>query len=112
MKFSDIFETTSDDAVAQAKGFKKVKTNSSGGKTEWLKLKPGMEKAAAFLESRRYGALLGATAEFNKMEAVDLNKQDDKLYMSMSYIEKSMEKNAADPVDDIHVNKIAAGGVY
>ncbi|AGK52142.1 PhoX family protein [Bacillus sp. 1NLA3E] len=112
LKFSDIFETTNDDVYATANGFKKIKTNSSGGKTEWLKLKPGMEKAAAFLESRRYGALIGATSEFNKMEAVEVNKQDNKLYMVMSYIQSGMQTNPTDPADDIHVSKIAAGGVY
>ena len=112
LKFSDIFETTSDDVYAAANGFKKIKTNSSGGKTEWLKLKPGMEKAAAFLESRRYGALIGATSEFNKMEAVEVNKQDNKVYMVMSYIQNGMQTSSTDPADDIHVSKIAAGGVY
>ncbi|MCA0291319.1 MAG: hypothetical protein KDB28_11355 [Tetrasphaera sp.] len=36
--------------------------------TEYLKLKPDMAKAAAFLETRRYAAYLGATTEFNKFE--------------------------------------------
>jgi secreted PhoX family phosphatase len=112
LKFSDIFETTSDDAYALANGFTKVKTNSSGGKTEWLKLKPGMEKAAAFLETRRYGALMGATAEFNKMEAVELNKKDNKVYMAMSSIKSGMEANPDDPADDIRLPKINAGAIY
>lgn len=112
LTFSDIFETTTDDAFAAANGFTKIKTNSSGGKTEWVKLKPGMEKAAAFLESRRYGALMGATSEFNKMEAVEVNKQDNKVYMAMSNITGGMGASSSDPVDDIHVSKINAGGIY
>lgn len=112
LKFSDIFETTTDDANAAANGFTKIKTNSNGGKTEWLKVKPGMEKAAAFLESRRYGALMGATSEFNKMEAVELNKKDNKVYVAMSYITGGMGSSQSDPVDDIHVAKINAGGIY
>ncbi len=112
LTFSDIFETTTDDAYAAANGFTKIKTNSSGGKTEWVKLKPGMEKAAAFLESRRYGALIGATSEFNKMEAVEINKQDNKVYMAMSYITGGMGTSTSDPVDDIHVSRINAGGIY
>jgi secreted PhoX family phosphatase len=112
LKFSDIFETTTDDAYAQSHGFKKVITQSSGGKAEWLKLKPGMEKAAAFLESRRYGALLGATSEFNKMEAVELNKKDNKVYVAMSGVKGGMEANSQDPVDDIHLPKVSAGGIY
>ncbi|RYM06646.1 DUF839 domain-containing protein [Sporolactobacillus sp. THM7-7] len=112
LTFSDIFETTEDKAYAEARGFAAVKTSSSGGKTEYLKVKPGMKKAAAFLESRRYGAILGATSEFNKMEAVEYNKKDNKVYMAMSYIEKGMGASASDPADDIHVDKISAGGVY
>ncbi|EKN64151.1 hypothetical protein BABA_23660 [Neobacillus bataviensis LMG 21833] len=112
-KFSDIFETTTDAAYGQANGFKEIKTNSNGGgKTEWLKVKPGMEKAAAFLESRRYGALMGATSEFNKMETLTLNKADNKVYMTMSYVEKGMTKNASDPVDDIQLSKISSGAIY
>ncbi|MFC5407612.1 alkaline phosphatase PhoX [Cohnella soli] len=110
-KFSDIFETSD----AAADGFKAVKVYSSeGNKAEYLKVKPGMEKAAAFLESRRYGAVLGATAEFNKMEGVAINNKDKKVYVAMSYLEKAMEKDSkgADPSDDIQVNKISAGVTY
>jgi uncharacterized protein len=109
LNFSDIFETATDAEFAKENGFKRVK---AGGRDEWLKLKPGMEKAAAFLESRRYGALLGATSEFNKMETVELNKADNKIYMTMSSISGGMTANSGDPVDNIHVSKINAGGVY
>ena len=34
---------------------------SANGGTEWIKLKPGMEKAAAFLETHRYAALVGGS---------------------------------------------------
>ena len=30
-----------------------------GGKFNWMRVKPGMEKAAAFLETHRYAALIG-----------------------------------------------------
>ena len=53
IKFNDIFETSD---VAK-EGFKAIKQYSYG-KTEYLKLKPGKEKAAAFLETRRYAAML------------------------------------------------------
>lgn len=109
IKFSDIFETSD----KPAPGFTAVKTYPSA-KTEYLKVKPGMEQAAAFLEPRRYGAMLGATSEFNKMEGVAVNAADKKLYIAMSSVEKSMEADTkhADPKDDIHVNKIKAGVVY
>ena len=108
-KFSDMFETTTDAEYAKANGFTRSK---AGGRDEWLKVKPGMEKAAAFLESRRYGALKGATAEFNKMETVEINKADNKIYMTMSTISGGMTANPNDPTDDIHVPKISAGGIY
>ncbi|MFS0599338.1 alkaline phosphatase PhoX [Peribacillus frigoritolerans] len=109
LKFSDIFDATNDVTFAKENGFTRVK---AGGRDEWLRLKPGMEKAAAFLESRRYGALLGATSEFNKMETLTLNKADNKIYMTMSTIAGGMTSNPNDPVDDIHVPKINAGGIY
>ena len=40
-----------------------LKHTRNEGKVEYLKLKPGKEKAAAFLETRRYAAMLGATTE-------------------------------------------------
>ncbi|WP_222703158.1 hypothetical protein, partial [Streptococcus pneumoniae] len=88
-KFSDIFET----ADQPKKGFKAVKTAASK-KVEYLKVKPGMEKAAAFLESRRYGAILGATSEFNKMEGLTVNKKDKKAYMAISYQNSAMLKES------------------
>ncbi len=105
IKFSDIFET-SDTAK---EGFKQIKQY---GKTEFLKLKPGMEKAAAFLESRRYAAYLGATSEFNKMEGVTLNAKDKKVYVAISDQSGGMEANPTDPADDIHLNKIKSGVTY
>ena len=65
VKFSDIFQFSNTDPGDAT--YKKVVTYNG---TEWLKVKPGMEKAAAFLETRRYAALLGATTEFSKMEYV------------------------------------------
>jgi secreted PhoX family phosphatase len=109
LKFSDLFETADKDTS----GFTKIKTYPSG-KNEWLKVKPGMEKAAAFLESRRYGAILGATAEFNKMEGVTVNEKDKKVYIAISYLEKSMEKDTKgeDPTDHIQLKKVKSGATY
>ncbi|MGG1397912.1 alkaline phosphatase PhoX [Bacillus salipaludis] len=107
IKFSDIFETSAE----PKEGFKAIKQYSYG-KTEYLKLKPGMEKAAAFLESRRYAAMLGATSEFNKMEGVTLNERDKKVYISISDQSNGMLANAADPTDDIQLPKIKSGVTY
>ncbi|MET3088544.1 alkaline phosphatase PhoX [Priestia megaterium] len=106
-KFSDIFET----AEQPTKGFKAVKTAASK-KVEYLKVKPGMERAAAFLESRRYGAILGATSEFNKMEGLTVNKKDKKAYMAISYQNSAMLKESGAVQDDIQLPRLESGVTY
>ncbi|MBU1467853.1 MAG: PhoX family protein [Gammaproteobacteria bacterium] len=79
-----------------------------GGKTNWVKLKPGMEKEAAFLETHRYAALVGGSLGFTKMEGTTVNIKDKKAYSAMSYIYKTM----TDGSNDIHVEGPKAGAVY
>jgi hypothetical protein len=133
IRFSDIFEAATPDQVKadpdKYREFKPVfvyegqggkRAPGSGAKQEvaFLKLKPGMETAAAFLESRRYGALLGATSEFTKMEGVSHNPDDRKLYLAMSYIEAGMLDggNGERPQDHISLKgdakDLACGGIY
>ncbi|MGL4818900.1 MAG: alkaline phosphatase PhoX, partial [Bacilli bacterium] len=104
LKFSDIFEA----ADKATEGFTRI--NSYNG-VEFLKVKKGMEKAAAFLESRRYGAILGATTEFSKMEGVA--NSDNQLFIAMSRIEKGMlDSKGAEPVDHIKLPGLRAGVTY
>lgn len=112
LTFNDIFEAYAPAEFDPKKheGFKAVKAGHS--EIEYLKLKPNMERAAAFLETRRYAAYLGATTEFNKMEGVAFNKEDKKLYIAMSYIEKGMAKDTTFAKDDIKVSKNRCGGTY
>jgi secreted PhoX family phosphatase len=91
IRFSDIFEVANTDPNNPS--FKKVTTYTG---TEWLKLKPGMEQAAAFLETRRYAALLGATTEFSKMEYIAYNKADKRFYVTISRVEAGMADDAGD----------------
>jgi len=77
-------------------------------KAEWLRLRPGMGQAAAFLETRRYAALLGATSEWTKMEGVALNAADRKAYIAISYQYDSM----ADGEGDIQMGLLTAGNTY
>ncbi len=107
IKFSQIFEVANADPGDAS--FKKVKTYMG---TEWLKLKPGMEKAAAFLETRRYAALLGATTEFSKMEGVTHNARDKKAYVVISRIEASMTDIAAYPQNDVRLPRNDGGAIY
>ncbi len=103
---NDIFEVS----LSEKPGF--VPTRAGSAETIWLKLKPGMETAAAFLETRRYAAYLGATTEFTKGEGVALNHADKKLYYAMSYIQGSMKASDGGPADDIRLKENNAGATY
>ncbi len=78
------------------------------GIAEWLRLKPGMAQAAAFLETRRYAVYLGATSEWTKMEGVAMNAANKKAYIAISYQYDSM----ADGVGDIQMGLLEAGNTY
>lgn len=90
-----------------------TKINYSGT-FNWVKLKPGMEKAAAFLETHRYAALMGASMGFTKMEGTTVNVKDKVAYSAMSRLEKSMisgDKTAQSGSIALD-KKISAGAVY
>lgn len=122
--FSDIFETAESEAVAKDGGFTPVYVypgyDLDGGKQalEYLRLKPGMERAAAFLETRRYAALLGATTEFTKMEGIALDPAGKTLFTAMAYIEQGMleGKNDTRPSDHVRLGgdpaDLVCGAVY
>ncbi|TCV81255.1 PhoX family protein [Sulfurirhabdus autotrophica] len=125
IQFSDIFDIASKTEYqanpAAYADYKAVYAyTGTGGKTalEYLKVKAGMDKAAAFLETRRYAAYMGATTEFTKMEGETSNNADKKLYVAMSYVQNSMlaGQNADHPADDIHLDSdpkdLACGIVY
>jgi secreted PhoX family phosphatase len=85
IKPTDIMDVkTADPADAT---YTKVAAN---GRTEWLKLKPGMEKAAAFLETHRYAALVGASMGFTKMEGTTVNLKDKIAYSALQNCQSSM----------------------
>jgi secreted PhoX family phosphatase len=109
--WSAVAPTTADDGSKScAAGYTRVRAGSSSD--ECLMLKSGMEKAAAFLETRRYAAYLGATTEFNKMEGIAFNQKDNKAYIAMSYIDRGMKADATAPADHIQVAKLNAGATY
>ncbi|MEY8879332.1 MAG: PhoX family phosphatase [Leptothrix sp. (in: b-proteobacteria)] len=78
------------------------------GKTEWVKFNAAQTKAAAFLETHRYAAAMGASMEFTKMEGVTLNAKDKLAYIAISYLYKSM----SDAVGDIQLPIINAGATF
>lgn len=105
-KFSDIFTSQEYHATTGCStGF--THTFTAAG-DECLKLVEGKEKAAAFLETRRYAAYLGATTEFRKEEGITYNPDDKKLYVAMSQVRKGM----TDGKGDINVTENACGAVY
>jgi len=79
-----------------------------GGKPNWVKFKPGMEKAAAFLETHRYAAFRGGSLGFTKMEGTTVNARDKIAYSAMSYIQKAMKDGSG----GIAVEGPNAGAIY
>lgn len=79
----------------------------SGG-FNWVKLMPGMEKAAAFLETHRYAALKGASLGFTKWEGTTVNVKDKIAYIAMASIGKSMKDGSG----GFKVAGVNAGAVY
>lgn len=63
---------------------------------------------AAFLETREYAAKMGATAEFRKMEGVAYDTKNNKIYIAMSSIDKTM----SDGEGDIQLPENKCGIVY
>jgi len=100
---ADIMDVKTADPVDAE--YTKIRFN---GKNNWVKLMPGMEKAAAFLETHRYAALAGGSMGFTKMEGTTVNAADKRAYSAMSYIYKSM----TDGTTDIQVEGPVAGAVY
>jgi secreted PhoX family phosphatase len=79
----------------------------------WVRLKPGQEKAAAFLETHRYAALKGASMGFSKMEGTTVNAADKVAYSALANIQDSMVAGASGYVEsnNIRFPKIVAGGI-
>ncbi len=88
LKPSDIMDVRKTDPVDAS--FSKVFYN---GAANWIKVKPGMEKAAAFLETHRYAYLMGGSMGFSKMEGTTVNIKDKVVYSALQNIQDSMVKN-------------------
>ncbi|MCV2349516.1 PhoX family protein [Paucibacter sp. Y2R2-4] len=65
------------------------------GGNQWIKIKAGMEKAAAFLETHRYASYVGASMAFTKMEGTTVNAKDKIAYSALQNMQKSMVRNGA-----------------
>ncbi|WP_343681784.1 PhoX family protein [Acinetobacter baylyi] len=110
IKPTDIMESLSTQP-ADTTGYTQIILNT---KTLWVKVKSGMEKAAAFLETHRYAALKGGSMAFTKLEGTTVNIKDKVAYSAVSYLQKSMVKNGSGWVESNNVSfskAINAGAV-
>ena len=107
LKATDIMDVKTADPLDAS--YTKVAAN---GRTEWLKLVPGMEKAAAFLETHRYAALVGASMGFTKMEGTTVNIKDKVAYSALQNVQGSMVRGAAswNAANNITVEKALIAG--
>ncbi len=109
LKPSDIMDVRKTDPVDAS--FSKVFYN---GAANWIKVKPGMEKAAAFLETHRYAYLMGGSMGFSKMEGTTVNIKDKVVYSALQNIQDSMVKNGKgwNAASSIALDKaLIAGGI-
>ncbi|SOE94847.1 hypothetical protein SAMN05414139_07691 [Burkholderia sp. D7] len=107
LKASDIMDVSTRDPLDAS--FTKINFN---GTFNWIRIKPGMEKAAAFLETHRYAAYIGGSMGFTKLEGTTINAKDKIVYTAMSRVEKSMVKGNAASTDVAVDKTINAGAVY
>ncbi|SAL35600.1 alkaline phosphatase [Caballeronia udeis] len=107
LKAPDIMDVSTRDPLDAS--FTKINFN---GTFNWIRIKPGMEKAAAFLETHRYAAYIGGSMGFTKLEGTTINAKDKIVYSAMSRVEKSMVKGNAASTDVAVDKTINAGAVY
>ena len=84
------------------------------GKANWVRVKPGMEKAAAFLETHRYANIVGGSMAFTKMEGTTVNAKDKIAYSALANIQDSMVRNGKGWRADTNVSldkQLKAGGI-
>jgi uncharacterized protein len=111
LSIGDIMDVVTDESnpPAAGTGFTQI---HFGGKYNWIRIKPGFEKAAAFLETHRYAAYIGASMGFTKLEGTTVNAKDKILYSAMSQITASMVRGNAHSTDIALDKAITSGAVY
>jgi len=121
IKISDIFELTKIENEVCEAGFKNIYEDKQSyclrlkkaKESEVFKDDKELKMAAGFLESRKYGAYLGGTTEFNKEEGLTYDAKNNVLYLAMSSIKGAMLKKEKDRyTDDVHLDKNICGAVY
>lgn len=114
LKASDIMTVATTDPLDTSYAYIDCNDDAEGTTLkQWVKFKTGMDKAAAFLETRRYAAAMGGTMEFTKFEGVTVNAKDKKAYFAVSRIEKSMLDDSTKYVGNaIKLASNMAGATY
>ncbi len=110
--FNDIFNKQDPVNGKCNKDFSSINTTFGH---ECLQVKKGMAKLASRLESRRYGAMMGGTSEFRKLEGITYNSNDHELYLSASEINEGMLDNSINDEggsNDIRLTQNDCGAVY
>jgi secreted PhoX family phosphatase len=121
--FADVFRAADPNPDGScAEGLAPVNTmfpamkRKGGPAYECLAVRPGQERVASRLETRRYAALRGATTEWTKAEGLAVDPKTGTLYLALSVMDRGA--TAADPIwdaggrDDIRVPQNKCGGVY
>jgi len=114
---TDIFDVENPSSCPTDQGFKLITEDKIN---QCLRLKTGqnrsskftnddeVKRAAAFLETRKYAAYLGASVEFRKGEGLAYDPDNKVVYYAITEIGGSM----ADTVGDIQLPKNTCGAVY
>ncbi|MCF0266482.1 PhoX family protein [Acinetobacter guillouiae] len=106
-------QQTNQKAELEAQGFKFTYLSKIG---VYLKLKDNSDKtklAAAFLETHRYAAYVGASMALTKNEGTTVNTTDKKAYSALANIVDSMVEGGSGYLAEHNVKfpKITAGGI-
>lgn len=106
-------QQTNQKAELEAQGFKFTYLSKTG---VYLKLKDNSDKtklAAAFLETHRYAAFVGASMALTKNEGTTVNTTDKKAYSALANIVDSMVEGGSGYLAEHNVKfpKITAGGI-
>lgn len=94
--FSDIFDAAPAANGECPSGFTSLNAGDAG--QECLAVKRGRETAAAFLETRRYAAIRGATTELRDERGISFDPDTKRLYVAYGAVQYGMEdasKNGA-----------------
>ena len=112
IKLSDFMDVKTSDPSDPT--YSKIMYN---GTANWIKMLSNSafaHKAAAFLETQRYAALMGASMAFTKNEGTTVDVSSKKAYSAISYQYKSMLAGDKTNLSNygVNVGKLEAGGVY